>query len=197
MKQIQTMDDGARRIRPLLYQSKASLEATCKERNVPFVLDPSNFDLAYDRNRIRSGVQQLKSSGLLQGPMLLEAIAYFQSVRFSFHCCDPIRFVKGWNWRQSDTSSTVVSTTQTSGSADSMPPNSQKLRFPTSLPVFFILCVSFIVVLRWICVGIGGASSPSERAIRSVAETLVRDKTLKKPMQLAGCVVRVNGVCYV
>lgn len=61
----------------------------------------------------------------------------------------------------------------------------------------FLYCVSFIVVLRWICVGIGGASSPSERAIRSVAETLVRDKTLKKPMQLAGCVVRVNGVCYV
>lgn len=83
MKQIQTMDDGTRRIRPLLYQSKASLEATCKERDVPFVLDPSNFDLTYDRNRIRSGVQQLRSSGLLQGPMLLETIAYFQSVHFN------------------------------------------------------------------------------------------------------------------
>lgn len=161
MKQIQTMDDGTRRIRPLLYQSKASLEATCKERNVPFVLDPSNLDLTYDRNRIRSGVQQLKSNGSLQGPMLLEAIAYFQSVRFYCRCCDRIRFAKGWNWRQSDTSSTAVNTMQTSESADSMPPNSQKLRSPTSLPV----CSFVFHSLQ--CCGGSALESAARRHLRS------------------------------
>lgn len=81
MKRIQAMEDGTRRIRPLLLQSKASLIATCEERNVPFVIDSSNYDLKYDRNRIRYGVQQLKERGLLQGPAILEAISYFQQVR--------------------------------------------------------------------------------------------------------------------
>ena len=134
MKQIQTMEDGTRRIRPLLFQSKSSLEATCKERNVPFVLDPSNFDLTYDRNRIRSGVQQLKAGGYLRGPEILETIAYFQTVGFASPLL--LRFAKGWSRRRSDTSSSAANTMPTSESADSTPPNSPKLRLSTSLLVF-------------------------------------------------------------
>lgn len=45
------------------------------------------------------------------------------------------------------------------------------------------------LVIRSVCVGIGGTSSPSERAIQRITETLLRDRTMKKPMQVAGCVV--------
>ena len=47
------------------------------------------------------------------------------------------------------------------------------------------------LVIRSVCIGIGGTSSPSERAIQRITETLLRDKAMKKPMQVAGCVVRL------
>lgn len=54
MKPVQEMDDGTRRIRPLLAASKDRLLATCKAADIPFVIDPSNADLQYDRNRVRA-----------------------------------------------------------------------------------------------------------------------------------------------
>lgn len=45
------------------------------------------------------------------------------------------------------------------------------------------------VVLRAVCAGIGGAAVPSEKALRRVASTIRRERGLKKPMQVAGCVV--------
>lgn len=39
--------------RPLLGFRKAELEAVCRQRGLPFVVDPTNADLSFQRNRIR------------------------------------------------------------------------------------------------------------------------------------------------
>lgn len=43
-------------IRPLLNYSKADLLAYCKDNNVPYAVDASNFELTYERNKIRHEV---------------------------------------------------------------------------------------------------------------------------------------------
>lgn len=48
-------------IRPLLDCSRSEIEAYCEAEGIPFVLDSTNDDMAYSRNRIRHGViPQLK-----------------------------------------------------------------------------------------------------------------------------------------
>ena len=49
-------------------------------------------------------------------------------------------------------------------------------------------------VLRTVCAGIGGAAVPSEKALRRVASTIQRERGLKKPMQVAGCVVAADSL---
>lgn len=64
------------------------------------MIDSSNYDLKYDRNRIRYGVQQLKERGLLQGPAILEAISYFQQVR----AIDLLSVDTWWNGERNESS---------------------------------------------------------------------------------------------
>ena len=47
---------GMRVIRPLLNYSKAQLEEYCKERNIEYGIDETNFDLKYSRNKLRHEV---------------------------------------------------------------------------------------------------------------------------------------------
>ena len=80
MKSVQEMDDGTRRIRPLLAASKDRLLATCKEANIPFVIDPSNTDLQYDRNRVRAAVTEIKAEEKMDVTRILRAATFFQEV---------------------------------------------------------------------------------------------------------------------
>ena len=80
MKPVQEMDDGTRRIRPLLPVSKERLLATCRESSIPYVIDPSNQDLQYDRNRIRAAVSEIKERELMDVSRLLRAADFFQLV---------------------------------------------------------------------------------------------------------------------
>ena len=43
-------------IRPLLYCTKAEIEAYCREKNLPYIIDSSNQSEEYSRNRIRLNV---------------------------------------------------------------------------------------------------------------------------------------------
>lgn len=53
---------------------------------------------------------------------------------------------------------------------------------------------SFIIqlVIKTVCFGIGGSINPSEKAIQRIAHTIQENKGMKKPMQVAGCVVGNN-----
>lgn len=82
MRSVQEMDDGTRRIRPFLTLSKQRLLATCKTRGISFVLDPSNNDLQYDRNRARLGVSRIKEDNKLDVESILNVVDYFQIVHF-------------------------------------------------------------------------------------------------------------------
>ena len=88
MRSVQEMDDGTRRIRPFLTVSKQRLLKTCESRGIPFVLDPSNNDLQYDRNRARLGVSKIKEENQLDVESILHVVDYFQLVLFSnsFEC---------------------------------------------------------------------------------------------------------------
>lgn len=54
--------DGIAVYRPLLSWPKKRLIATCVARGATFAVDPSNFDLRYDRVRIRSAEAELSRS---------------------------------------------------------------------------------------------------------------------------------------
>ncbi len=43
-------------IRPLIYVTRQEVEAYCKENNLTYCVDKTNFDVAYSRNRIRHNV---------------------------------------------------------------------------------------------------------------------------------------------
>lgn len=46
-------------VRPLLNITKNELEEYCKNNNVPFSIDPSNFDSKFKRNKIRKDLKKL------------------------------------------------------------------------------------------------------------------------------------------
>ncbi len=46
-------------VRPLLNITKNELEEYCKSNNVPFSIDPSNFDSKFKRNKIRKDLKKL------------------------------------------------------------------------------------------------------------------------------------------
>ena len=81
MRPIQIMEDGTRRIRPFLKISKQRLLATCSSLSIPYVLDPSNTDLQFDRNRVRYGILQIRDKKLMNIQSILQVIDYFQLVR--------------------------------------------------------------------------------------------------------------------
>jgi tRNA(Ile)-lysidine synthetase-like protein len=47
---------GSNIIRPFLLNEKSVFEDWCKNKNVPFIQDESNFSLDYSRNRIRNKI---------------------------------------------------------------------------------------------------------------------------------------------
>ena len=49
-------------VRPLLKIKKSELEKYCKENNIPYSIDPSNFDSKFKRNKIRKELSQLDDS---------------------------------------------------------------------------------------------------------------------------------------
>lgn len=53
---LRAMGEGRLVIRPLLTCEKATLEAYCRAHELPFVVDSTNEDIAYARNRIRQRV---------------------------------------------------------------------------------------------------------------------------------------------
>ncbi|HEY8190451.1 MAG TPA: tRNA lysidine(34) synthetase TilS, partial [Micavibrio sp.] len=55
---------GLALMRPLLECSKAMIEEFCAVRNIPFVKDPTNKDLAYARTRLRQSLPVLEAEGL-------------------------------------------------------------------------------------------------------------------------------------
>lgn len=59
-----TRRGGVALIRPLLGVAKADLVAFCRDRDVPFVKDPSNVDPAYARTRLRALLPRLEAEGL-------------------------------------------------------------------------------------------------------------------------------------
>lgn len=49
-------------VRPLLNITKNELEEYCKNNNVPFSIDPSNFDSKFKRNKIRKDLKKLNDN---------------------------------------------------------------------------------------------------------------------------------------
>jgi tRNA(Ile)-lysidine synthase len=49
-------------IHPLIYVKRQEIELYAKENSIPYVVDYSNFDLSYERNRIRYQIYPLLSS---------------------------------------------------------------------------------------------------------------------------------------
>ena len=82
MRSVQEMDDGTRRIRPLLSISKKRLLATCHSLSSPYVIDESNNDLQFDRNRARYGISQIREGKLMELESIFNVIDYFQIVCF-------------------------------------------------------------------------------------------------------------------
>ena len=60
-------------LRPLLNQSKRSLQAVLQELGVNWIEDPSNVDPAYERPRLRSAGLTLAAAGLTRDPLVLSA----------------------------------------------------------------------------------------------------------------------------
>ncbi|GAB4820558.1 hypothetical protein N2152v2_007604 [Parachlorella kessleri] len=56
-------DLGVSVVRPLLEARKADLEAYCQQEGLPYVVDPTNADVAYSRNRLRRLMQPSRESG--------------------------------------------------------------------------------------------------------------------------------------
>ncbi len=166
MRSVQEMDDGTRRIRPLLEVSKQRLLATCKERSIPYVFDPSNSDLQYDRNRVRYGVSLLREKENIDVGSFLHAIHFFQQIRdqLSEEATSAILACCEYNQELGicRINTTILST------------------YPEAI-------VSS--VLRMVCSNISGVMLPSEKAIQRVTQILCTEGRLDKSMQIAGCVV--------
>ena len=81
MRSIQEMEDGTRRIRPLLSVSKQRLLATCHSLSIPYVIDESNTDLQFDRNRARYGIAQIREGQLMDLESIFRVIDFFQMVK--------------------------------------------------------------------------------------------------------------------
>ena len=84
MNKVQQVEDGTFRIRPFLSIPKCRLVETCSARGIPFVLDPSNTDLQYDRNRVRRAIQLIRDQNSLDLTRILDMVDFFQSVQTSF-----------------------------------------------------------------------------------------------------------------
>ncbi|KAK8831216.1 hypothetical protein WA577_003386 [Blastocystis sp. JDR] len=166
MKPVQEMDDGTRRIRPLLAASKDRLLATCKAAGIPFVIDPSNADLQYDRNRVRAAVAEIKAKETMDVARILRAATFFQEVRSSAEAVTQRRLQACCQYNAE------LGICRLDALALAAMPERDVLD-----------------ILRTVCAGIGGAAVPSEKALRRVASTIRRERGLKKPMQVAGCVV--------
>lgn len=186
MKPVQEMDDGTRRIRPLLAASKDRLLATCKAADIPFVIDPSNADLQYDRNRVRAAVAEIKAKETMDVARILRAATFFQEVE-----------VRGGGDRQVRSSAEAATQRRLQAccqyNAELGICRLDALAL-AAMPERDVLDSGSLsqeswVVLRTVCAGIGGAAVPSEKALRRVASTIRRERGLKKPMQVAGCVV--------
>lgn len=91
MRSIQEMEDGTRRIRPLLSVPKKRLIANCKQNAIPYVIDPSNTDLQYDRNRARFGVTQIREGQNMDLSSILNVIDFFQIVSELCFCKGQVR----------------------------------------------------------------------------------------------------------
>ena len=166
MRSVQEMEDGTRRIRPLLEVSKQRLIATCKERSVPYVIDPSNSDLQYDRNRVRYGVSLLQERENIDVGCFLSAVRFFQEIRDQLteeatnavhKCCE---YNQDLGICRINTS--VLST------------------YPEMIVAH---------VLRMVCSNISGVMLPSEKAIQRVTKILCKEGRIEKSVQIAGCVV--------
>ena len=187
MKPVQEMDDGTQRIRPLLPVSKDRLLATCQQSRIPYVIDPSNQDLQYDRNRIRAAVSEIKRRELMDVSRLLRAAAFFQLVRVAHEVDDKIR-----NAVESEVHQRLEECCEYNRELGICRLNASAL-CALSDPEIMGSPGSFshsCVVLRTACAGIGGSVTPSEKALHRVTDTIRQERGMKKPMQVAGCVVQ-------
>ena len=173
MRSIQVMDDSTRRIRPLLSLSKARLLATCKTRSIPYVIDPSNNDLQYDRNRVRHGIQLLResssSSSSIDLSQLFPTIHFFQYIR---------------DGMEEETMQALRVTCECNEQLGICRINT------TSLSTYSEMVVAN--VLRMVCSAVGGVKTPSEKAIQRITGIICGKGRVEKPMQVAGCVVCIS-----
>ena len=172
MRSVQEMEDGTYRIRPLLQVSKQRLLETCKARSIPFVTDPSNTDLQYDRNRVRHGVSLLREQNAMDVGSILHAIHFFQDMRDAMDAesAAALRQCCQYNSRLGicRLNATVLS---------------------------HVAPATIASVLRKVCFGISGVTAPSEKAIRRVSQMIVAGR-VTKPVQVGGCVVGVFVSCH-
>ena len=168
MRSIQEMEDGTYRIRPLLQVSKQRLLETCKARSIPFVTDPSNTDLQYDRNRVRHGISLLREQNAMDVGSILHAIHFFQDMRDAMdtESANALRQCCQYNSRLGICRLNATALSQ--------------------IPSFTVASV-----LRKVCFGISGVTAPSEKAVHRISQML-RTGHIPKPVQVGGCVV---GVC--
>ena len=168
MRSIQEMEDGTYRIRPLLQVSKQRLLETCKARSIPFVTDPSNTDLQYDRNRVRHGISLLREQNAMDVGSILHAIHFFQDMRdvMDTESANALRQCCQYNSRLGICRLNATALSQ--------------------IPSFIVASV-----LRKVCFGISGVTAPSEKAVHRISQML-RTGHIPKPVQVGGCVV---GVC--
>lgn len=57
------MESGVAILRPLLYHTRAELRQYCTDHHLPFIDDPSNENIEYERVRVRQLVQDLPALG--------------------------------------------------------------------------------------------------------------------------------------
>jgi len=62
MPRVRRLGSGLQLVRPLLEATHAQLLAHCRRRRLPYALDPSNDDLAYRRNALRSALVELRAT---------------------------------------------------------------------------------------------------------------------------------------
>jgi len=62
MPQTRRLAGGLTLVRPLLEATHAQLLAYCRRRRLPYALDPSNDDLAYRRNALRTALVELRAT---------------------------------------------------------------------------------------------------------------------------------------
>ena len=164
MRSIQEMEDGTYRIRPLLQVSKQRLLETCKARSIPFVTDPSNTDLQYDRNRVRHGISLLREQNAMDVGSILHAIHFFQDMRDAMdtESANALRQCCQYNSRLGICRLNATALSQ--------------------IPSFIVASV-----LRKVCFGISGVTAPSEKAVHRISQML-RTGHIPKPVQVGGCV---------